>query len=103
MKNRRHKLDGSDGMTHRHTKGVPMPKSKVAISVEKVLLTRIDQLARQGVFANRSQAIEIALREKLARLERGRLSREAAKLDPLQEQSMAEEGLSEDESAWPEY
>ena len=38
-------------------------------------------------FYNRSQAIEVALQEKLARLEKSRLAREAAKLDPAKERS----------------
>ena len=54
-------------------------------------------------FTNRSQAIEEAVEEKLERLERTRLARECSKLDPTFEKAMAEEGLSEDLSEWPEY
>ena len=54
-------------------------------------------------FPNRSQAIEIALAEKLDRLERGRLARECAKLNPKEERALADEGLSVDHESWPEY
>jgi hypothetical protein len=55
------------------------------------------------VFPNRSRAIQEAVQEKLDRLERSRLAQECAKLDPDFEKAMAEEGLSEELSAWPEY
>ena len=51
----------------------------------------------------RSQAVLVAVREKLQRLERSRLARECAKLDPATEQALAEEGLSRDAEEWPEY
>ena len=47
--------------------------------------------------------LETALKEKLDSLESNRLARECAKLDPDFEKSLAEEGLSEDLSEWPEY
>ncbi|HWF59533.1 MAG TPA: hypothetical protein VN666_04395 [Nitrospira sp.] len=47
-------------------------------------------------FPSRSQAIQEAAEEKLARLDRGRLARGCAKLDPVFEKTLAEEGLSED-------
>jgi hypothetical protein len=55
------------------------------------------------VFANRSRAIQTALREKIERLEGGRLAAECAKLDPAFEQSLAEEGLGADAASWPEF
>jgi Arc/MetJ-type ribon-helix-helix transcriptional regulator len=66
-------------------------------------LSRLDRLVRSAVFPNRSQAIEEAVEEKLERMERSRLAQECAKLDPKYEQALAEEGLSEELSAWPEY
>jgi hypothetical protein len=55
------------------------------------------------MFASRSQAIQEAVEEKLSRLERSRLARESAKLDPAFEKAVAEEGLREDISEWPAY
>lgn len=80
-----------------------MARSKVAISLDEGTLDRLDRLVKKSVFPNRSQAIQIAVDEKLARLERSRLARECAKLDPDFERTLAEEGLSEEVSEWPEY
>jgi metal-responsive CopG/Arc/MetJ family transcriptional regulator len=80
-----------------------MARSKVAISLDENTLSRLDRLVRSAVFPNRSQAIEEAVEEKLERMERSRLAQECAKLDPKYEQALAEEGLSEELSAWPEY
>jgi metal-responsive CopG/Arc/MetJ family transcriptional regulator len=80
-----------------------MAKMKVAITLDEASLGRVDELVRQSLFASRSQAIQAAVEEKLARLDRRRLARECAKLDPAFEKALAEEGLSEDISKWPEY
>ncbi len=78
-----------------------MPKSKIAISLEEETLRRVDRLVKNHVFPSRSKAIEEALTEKLERLERRRLARECALLDPQEERALAEEGLSG--APWPEY
>ena len=70
-----------------------MPKTKVAVSLDARLVIRLDTLVRQAQFPNRSQAIQAALQEKLARLDRTRLARECAKLDPRYERELAEEGM----------
>ena len=80
-----------------------MERSKVAISLDESTLDRLDKLVQKQVFPNRSQAIQEAVDEKLARLERSRLAQECAKLDPAYEKALAEEGLSEDLAEWPEY
>jgi len=77
--------------------------AKVAISINRKILKRLDRLVREQVFPNRSKAIQEAIEDKLNRIERTRLSRECAKLDPKAEQAMAEEGLSEELDRWPEY
>jgi hypothetical protein len=49
-------------------------------------------------------AIEYAVaNEKFARMERGRLVSECAKLDPKFEKALAEEGLGQELMSWPEY
>jgi len=80
-----------------------MSKAKIAISIHQDILIRLDRMVKKRLFPNRSQAIEEALREKLERLERSRLAKECSKLDPKYEQALAEEGLTEDISEWPEY
>ena len=80
-----------------------MARSKIAITLEEGTLDRLDKLVEQSVFPNRSRAIQEAVQEKLARLDRSRLACESAKLDRAFEKALAEEGLSEDLSAWPAY
>jgi len=80
-----------------------MGTAKVAITMNEDLLRRLDRLVRSQLFENRSRAIQEAVSEKIARLERGRLARECAKLDPAFEQVMAEEGMSAEVAEWPEY
>jgi Arc/MetJ-type ribon-helix-helix transcriptional regulator len=79
-----------------------MPKTKVALTLDSVLLERVDDLVARARFRNRSQAIEMALAEKLARLARTRLAEECAKLDPAEERRLADEPFGAD-AAWPEY
>jgi Arc/MetJ-type ribon-helix-helix transcriptional regulator len=80
-----------------------MAKAKVAVTIDSRLLEDLDALIAADRFPNRSQAIEAALVDKLSRLKHARLAREAAKLDPQQEQLEAEEGIALDAAAWPEY
>lgn len=80
-----------------------MSTAKVAITMDEDLLKRLDRLVKNRLFENRSRAIQEAVSEKLARLERGRLARECAKLDRALEQNMAEEGMSIEATEWPEY
>ena len=80
-----------------------MGRAKVAITLEEHTLQRVDRLISSHVFPNRSRAIEAAVKEKLERIEKSRLALECAKLDSKFEKALAEEGLSEDAAAWPEY
>jgi hypothetical protein len=41
--------------------------------------------------------------DKLRRMDRGRLARECAKLDPKFEQALADEGIGSEMAQWPEY
>ena len=80
-----------------------MNKTKIAVALDRKAVQRLDRLVRQRVFPNRSRAVQAALDEKLERMSHGRLARECAKLDPNEERAMAEEGLTEDVTKWPEY
>lgn len=80
-----------------------MSSVKVAITIDRETLSRVDGLVSRSVFPNRSRAIQVAVAEKLARLERSRLAMECSKLDPKFEKALAEEGLSQELEAWPEY
>jgi len=78
-------------------------KAKVAISLDGRTVGRLDRLVKTHVFPNRSQAIQVAVDEKLARMDKSRLARECAKANPAQEKAMAEEGMSWELGEWPEY
>ena len=80
-----------------------MPKSKVAVTLEADLLLQVDALVRQHRFESRSQAIESAVRAELGRLRRTRLAEACSRLDPQEEQALAEEGLAQDFAEWSEY
>jgi len=80
-----------------------MAASKIAITIDQNLLHRLDFLVKSKKFTNRSRAIQEAVAEKLARIERSRLAQECAKLDPKFEQEMAEEGFTAEMDEWPEY
>ena len=80
-----------------------MPASKVAISIDQNLLSELDQLVEKRVFSSRSQAIQLSVAEKLSRLRRRRLAEECAKLDPVVEKAMADEGMAGELASWPEY
>jgi len=80
-----------------------MPKTKVALSLDAALVDQIDELVSKRRFRNRSQAVETALSDTLRRLRRTRLAREAAKLNPAEEKRLADEGLADALTTWPEY
>lgn len=80
-----------------------MGKAKIGITLDEKIVGRLDQLVKQEAYSNRSQAIEAALRDKLQRLDRTRLARELARLDPDQERALADEGIATDGAAWPEF
>lgn len=80
-----------------------MAKRKVAVTLDAKLVHRVDELVSQQQFNSRSQAVETALAENLQQLDRTRLARECAKLDPAEEQQLAEEGIAATGEMWPEY
>ncbi|MBI5815395.1 MAG: ribbon-helix-helix protein, CopG family [Nitrospinae bacterium] len=71
-----------------------MRTAKIALSLDEKVLARLDHLVKKHVFPNRSKAIQAAVQEKIAQVEHRRLARECAKLDPVFEKAMAEEGFS---------
>jgi Arc/MetJ-type ribon-helix-helix transcriptional regulator len=77
--------------------------AKIAVSLRKSTVERLDRLVERGVYPSRSRAIQEAIDDRLSRLSRDRLARECAKLDPEFEAALAEEGLKEETEQWPEY
>lgn len=80
-----------------------MSVAKIAISIDRDLLAKLDQLVADEKFENRSQAIQLLLKDKVIELARYRFERECDKLDPEEEMKMAEEGLHEDTKEWEEF
>ncbi len=80
-----------------------MSAAKVTVSIDSGLLKRVDHLVKARIFSNRSQAIQAAVKETVARLDSNRLARECAKLDKAQEQMLADEGLAAEAKEWLEY
>ena len=79
-----------------------MSRAKIAITVDEHALAEIDRLVLEGVYPNRSRAIEAAVQERLERSRHSRLARESAKLDKSEERALANEGYV-GETEWPEY
>ncbi len=80
-----------------------MNAAKITVSLDQHLLHRLDRLVQSRVFPSRSQAVQAAVEEKIARLHKTRLAQECAKLDPAEEQALADIGLAAEASQWPPY
>ena len=80
-----------------------MGKAKIAITLAEKTVRYLDEEVKRGRFANRSQAVQEAVDDKITRLRRSRLAEECAKLNPAEERTHAEEGFDEDCAQWPEY
>ena len=80
-----------------------MGAAKVAITMERDLLSLVDRWVKEGRYPNRSQAIQAAVREKVDRSRRRRLTEEAAKLNPTEERALAEEAFAAGSETWPAY
>ncbi len=77
--------------------------TKIAISIDKRILNRIDRLVEKRIFTNRSKAIQTAIEEKISKLDKSRLAVECAKLNKAEEQQLSEESSQTDFTEWPEY
>ena len=78
-----------------------MPMTKIAVTVEEKTAREMDRLVAAGRYPSRSKLVQDALKEILRGSKKLRLELECSKLDPNEEQALAEEFI-EDES-WPEY
>ena len=80
-----------------------MRKGKIAVTLDNRSISELDRLVEEHVYENRSQAVQAAVNEKLERLNKTRLARESARLNPVHERALAEEGLAADSVEWPAY
>lgn len=74
---------------------------KVAVTLDKRTVEDLDRWVREGKYPNRSRALQQAVNLLAEREKRTRLARELAKLNPAEEQRMAEEGLGD--ISWPAF
>lgn len=63
---------------------------KIAITLDRALLKELDRCVAEGLFENRSRAIQEAVREKLERRRKSRFKAEVRKLNPKEERALAE-------------
>ena len=78
-----------------------MSVSSVMIELEPSLLAKLDGYVEGHVFESRSEAVSAAVREKIERLEsHAQFLSECRKLDPTEEQALAEEWLDGERTAW---
>jgi Arc/MetJ-type ribon-helix-helix transcriptional regulator len=68
--------------------------SRVTVSLPERLLAEADAMLAHSGQANRSRLFQAALRSYLLEVRDQRLAAEAAKLDPAEEEALAEEGLA---------
>lgn len=80
-----------------------MNKSRIVISINSLVLNRLDAWVQNERYASRSEAIEQAVEAQLKHLQRTRLSEQCALLDADEEQAMADMGLAEDAAAQPAF
>jgi metal-responsive CopG/Arc/MetJ family transcriptional regulator len=80
-----------------------MSAARVAISIDRRILSQLDSLVKVRIFRSRSEAVEKAIEEKLNRFEKSRLARECAKLSKREEQALADENIAADQREWPGY
>lgn len=78
-----------------------MPSAKVAITLERDILSLVDQWVKEGRYPNRSRAIGGAIMERARHWNRNRLAQALMKLNSIEERALSEEHLSGEE--WPEY
>ncbi len=79
-----------------------MAKTKLAVTMDAALVEELNLLVAERRFPNGSQAIEMAVADKIERLAKFRLARECANLDRKEGRAMAEEGLLGSADSWPE-
>lgn len=73
-----------------------MGVAKIIASVDAKTIARLDRLVKEGKFPSRRSLIEQAIDEKLNRLGKSRIARECARLNPVEERALADEGLTGD-------
>lgn len=74
---------------------------KIAVTLDPKTVTDLDRWVREGRYPNRSRALQSAVDLLVERDKRSRLARELKKLDRIEEQVLAEEGIGD--ASWPQF
>jgi Arc/MetJ-type ribon-helix-helix transcriptional regulator len=74
---------------------------KIAVTLDHKTVTDLDRWVREGRYPNRSRALQSAVDLLTEREKRSCLAHELKKLDRIEEQGLAEEGIGE--SSWPRF
>ncbi|NEW59910.1 CopG family transcriptional regulator [Sulfurovum sp. bin170] len=80
-----------------------MTRAKIAITIDQMLLETLDDLVKNSLFQNRSQAINNAVKDMLSRIQKTRLELECQKLIMEEERDFADLGIEEDFIEWETY
>ena len=74
---------------------------KITVTLDKMTLAEIDRWVQRGKYPSRSRIVQTAVDRLVERENRLRLAREIEKLDPKEEQQLAEGGPGD--LSWPTY
>ena len=75
--------------------------NKIAVALDHRTVANLDRWVQEGRYPNRSYALQAAVDLLAEREKRSCLARELKKLDRVEEQRLAEDGLGE--ASWPEF
>ncbi|MDQ7823128.1 MAG: CopG family transcriptional regulator [Candidatus Eremiobacteraeota bacterium] len=80
-----------------------MASAKIAITLEHECLKEIDLWVSEGLYPNRSKAIQEVLKERIARWRKNRLQSALSQVVPEEERKLSEEGFDAVNKAWEKY
>jgi len=80
-----------------------MATAKIAITISKPTLEKLDRLVEERKYPNRSRAIQEAVEELVLKYERSALAEALEKVDSSEERFFAEQGMQAEADSWPTY
>ena len=78
-----------------------MASVKVTVTLDKNILSKLDELVKEKIFKSRSMAVQKAIQDEVKFIKRKRFMEACKNLEPSEEISIAEEGMEYEK--WPEY
>ena len=77
-----------------------MATKRIVVTIELATLREVDKLVRAGRYPNRSKAVQVALRDQIARVRRIRLAQELSKMDPTEAKAIADVVFRAEPRTW---